>query len=149
LGVMVWTAMLAVATLVAGILVFGVIFQFADPLTLLAVFFAALIALYGLGMMFASLYLRWGREAWNLSALMEEPIFFSSGFYFPLGGLLKIPGWGPAIAIAGSFIPASLGLDALRQLTLGSTAFGGNFWIFSVTTELGILVGMAVLFLIL
>jgi len=148
-GGMVMTSMRAVSTLVAGILVFGVIFRVANPWLLLAVFFATLIALYGLGMMFASLYLLWGREAWNLSALMEEPIFFSSGFYFPLGGLLRIPGWGPAIAIAGSFIPASIGLDALRQLTLGSTAFGGTLWIFDVTTELEILIGMAVLFLIL
>jgi len=148
-GGMVMTSMRAVSTLVAGVLVFGVIFQVANPWLLLAVFFATLIALYGLGMMFASLYLLWGREAWNLSALMEEPIFFSSGFYFPLGGLLRIPGWGPAIAIAGSFIPASIGLDALRQLTLGSTAFGGTLWIFDVMTELEILVIMAVLFLIL
>src|SRR5213079_2455872 len=96
-GGMVMTSMRAISTLVAGVLVFGVIFQVASPLMLLAVFFATLIALYGLGMMFASLYLLWGREAWNLSALMEEPIFFSSGFYFPLGGLLRIPGWGPAI----------------------------------------------------
>src|SRR5439155_710578 len=131
-GGMVMTSMRAISVLVAGVLVFGVIFQVASPLMLPAVFFETLIALYGLGMMFASLYLLWGREAWNLSALMEEPIFFSSGFYFPLGGLLRIPGWGPAIAIAGSFIPASLGLDALRQLTLGSTAFGSNFWIFDV-----------------
>jgi len=148
-GVMVMTSMRAVSTLVAGILVFGVIFQVADPLTLLAVFFAALIALYGLGMMFASLYLLWGREAWNLSALMEEPIFFSSGFYFPVGGLFRVPGWGPIIAIIGSFVPATFGLDALRQLTLGSTAFGGQLWIFDVKTELYILVFMAVLFLIL
>jgi ABC-2 type transport system permease protein len=148
-GGMVMTSMRAVSTLIAGIFVFGVLFQVADPLMLLAVFFVALTALYGLGMMFASLYLLWGREAWNLSALMEEPIFFSSGFYFPLGGLFRIPGWGPAVAIAGSFIPASIGLDALRQLTLGSTAFGGTLWIFDVPTELGILVGMAVLFLIL
>src|SRR5207253_2493016 len=133
-GGMFMTSVRAVSTLVAGVVVFGVVFQVANPLMLLAVFFVTLIALYGLGMFFASLYLLWGREAWNLSALMEEPIFFSSGFYFPLGGLLRIPGWGPAIAIAGSFIPASLGLDALRQLTLGSTAFGGNFWIFDVTT---------------
>jgi len=148
-GGMVMTSMRAVSTLVAGILVFGVIFQVADPLTLLAVFFAALIALYGLGMMFASLYLLWGREAWNLSALMEEPIFFSSGFYFPVGGLFRVPGWGPIIAIIGSFVPATFGLDALRQLTLGSTAFGGQLWIFDVKTELYILVFMAVLFLIL
>ena len=148
-GGMVMTSMRAVSTLVAGILVFGVIFQVADPLALLAVFFAALIALYGLGMMFASLYLLWGREAWNLSALMEEPIFFSSGFYFPVGGLFRVPGWGPIIAIIGSFVPATFGLDALRQLTLGSTAFGGQLWIFDVKTELYILVFMAVLFLIL
>ncbi|HYS99282.1 MAG TPA: ABC transporter permease [Thermoplasmata archaeon] len=148
-GGMVMTSMRAVSTLIAGVFVFGVIFQVANPFLLIAVFFATLIALYGLGMMFASLYLLWGREAWNLSALMEEPIFFSSGFYFPLGGLFRIPGWGPAVAIAGSFIPASIGLDALRQLTLGSTAFGGTLWIFDVTTELEILVGMAVLFLIL
>jgi len=148
-GGMVMTSMRAVSTLIAGIFVFGVVFQVANPLLLIAVFFATLIALYGLGMMFASLYLLWGREAWNLSALMEEPIFFSSGFYFPLGGLLRIPGWGPAVAIAGSFIPASLGLDALRQLTLGTTAFGGKFWIFDVTTELEILILMCIVFLIL
>jgi len=148
-GGMVMTSMRAVSTLVAGILVFGVIFQVVDPLMLLAVFFTALIALYGLGMMFASLYLLWGREAWNLSALMEEPIFFSSGFYFPVGGLFRVPGWGPIIAIIGSFVPATFGLDALRQLTLSSTAFGGQLWIFDVKTELYILVFMAVLFLIL
>src|SRR5439155_3499282 len=86
-GGMFMTSVRAVSTLVAGVVVFGVVFQVANPLMLLAVFFVTLVALYGLGMFFASLYLLWGREAWNLSALMEEPIFFSSGFYFPLGGL--------------------------------------------------------------
>ena len=148
-GGMVMTSMRAVSTLIAGIFVFGVLFQVADPLLLLAVFFAALVALYGLGMMFASLYLLWGREAWNLSALMEEPIFFSSGFYFPVGGLFRVPGWGPIVAIVGSFVPATFGLDALRQLTLSTTAFGGKLWIFDAKTELYILVFMAVLFLVL
>ena len=148
-GGIVMTSMRAVSTLIAGIFVFGVLFQVADPLLLLAVFFAALVALYGLGMMFASLYLLWGREAWNLSALMEEPIFFSSGFYFPVGGLFRVPGWGPIVAIVGSFVPATFGLDALRQLTLSTTAFGGKLWIFDAKTELYILVFMAVLFLVL
>src|SRR3989442_6841027 len=80
---------------------------------------------------------------------MEEPIFFSSAFYFQVGGLFRVPGWGPIIAIIGSFVPATFGLDALRQLTLGSTAFGGQLWIFDVKTELYILVFMAVLVLIL
>jgi len=148
-GGMFMTSVRAISTLVAGVVVFGVVFQVANPLMLLAVFFVTLVALYGLGMFFASLYLLWGREAWNLSALMEEPIFFSSGFYFPLGGLYQSGGWGSAVAILGSIIPAGLGLDALRQLTLGETAFGGKFWVLSAPVELELLVVSAVGFLIL
>jgi len=148
-GGMFMTSVRAVSTLVAGVVVFGVVFQVANPLMLLAVFFVTLVALYGLGMFFASLYLLWGREAWNLSALMEEPIFFSSGFYFPLGGLYQSGGWGSAVAVLGSIVPAGLGLDALRQLTLGETAFGGKFWVLSAPVELEILVVLAVGFLIL
>ncbi len=148
-GGMFMTSVRAISTLVAGVVVFGVVFQVANPLMLLAVFFVTLIALYGLGMFFASLYLLWGREAWNLSALMEEPIFFSSGFYFPLGGLYQSGGWGSAVAVLGSIIPAGLGLDALRQLTLGETAFGGKLWVLSAPVELEILVVLAVGFLIL
>ncbi|HKZ98940.1 MAG TPA: ABC transporter permease [Thermoplasmata archaeon] len=148
-GGMFMTSVRAITTLVSGTIVFGIVYAVVNPVTLLAVFFVTLVALYGLGMMFASLYLLWGREAWHLSALMEEPIFFSSGFYFPVGGLYQVGGWGRAIAIAGTFIPASLGLDAMRQLTLGNTAFGGNLWIFSVEIELAILVVMAVVFLVL
>ncbi len=148
-GGMFMTSVRAITTLVTGVVVFGVVFQIVDVWLLLAVFFVTLIALYGMGMMFASLYLLWGREAWNLSALMEEPIFFSSGFYFPIGGLRSVGGWGSVVAFAGSIIPAGLGLDALRQLTLGETAFGGTLWIFSVPVELGILVGLAIVFLLL
>lgn len=148
-GGMFMTSVRAIATLVAGIVVFGVVFQIVDIWLLLAVFFVTLTALYGMGMMFASLYLLWGREAWNLSALMEEPIFFSSGFYFPIGGLRIVGGWGSVIAFAGSIIPAGLGLDAMRQLTLGPTAFGGQLWVFSVPVELEILVLLAAVFLIL
>ena len=148
-GGMFMTSVRAISTLVAGVVVFGVAYQVVNPLILLAVFFVTLIALYGMGMMFASLYLLWGREAWHMSALLEEPIFFASGFYFPVGGLLRIPGWGSAVAVAGTLIPASLGLDAMRQLTLGATAFGGQLWIFTVETELAILCVLAVAFLIL
>jgi ABC-2 type transport system permease protein len=148
-GGMFMTSVRALSTLAAGVIVFGVVFQVADPLSLLAVFFVTLIALYGMGMMFASLYLLWGREAWNLSALMEEPIFFSSGMYFPVGGLFKIPGWGPAVALAGSLVPATLGLDALRQLTLGPASQAAILPLAPVSTELLILCVLAVGFLVL
>jgi ABC-2 type transport system permease protein len=148
-GGMFMTSVRAVSTLAAGIIVFGVVFQVANPLVLIAVFFVTLVALYGMGMMFASLYLLWGREAWNLSALMEEPIFFSSGMYFPVGGLFKIPGWGPAVALAGSLVPATLGLDALRQLTLGPASFSAILPLAPASTELAILLVLAVVFLVL
>lgn len=148
-GGMFMTSVRALSTLAAGIIVFGVVFQVADPLMLLAVFFVTLVALYGMGMMFASLYLLWGREAWNLAALMEEPIFFSSGMYFPVGGLFHVPGWGPAVALAGTIVPATLGLDALRQLTLGPASYEAIMPLAPAATELAILCGLAVLFLVL
>ncbi len=147
IGGMFMTSVRALSTLVAGILVFGVLFQVADPWMLLAVFFVTLIALYGMGMTFASLYLLWGREAWNLSALLEEPIFFSSGMYFPAGGLFLVPTWGPAVAIAGSLVPATLGLDALRQLTLPPGT--APLPLLPPAAELEILLVLAVLFLVL
>ena len=146
-GGMFMTSVRAISTLLAGILVFGVVFHVADPWMLLAVFFVTLVALYGMGMMFASLYLLWGREAWNLSSLLEEPIFFSSGMYFPAGGLL-LPGlspWGLGVAVAGSIVPAMLGLDALRQLTLPNAPYP----IFPPVTELALLLVLAVVFLVL
>ncbi len=146
IGGMFMTSVRALATLVAGILVFGVVFQIANPLLLLAVFFVTLVALYGMGMMFASLYLLWGREAQNLSSLLEEPIFFSSGMYFPAGGFLMVQPWGPWVAVAGSIVPAMLGLDALRQLTLPNAKLPVLLGPFQ---ELELLLVLAVAFLIL
>ncbi len=143
IGGMFMTSTRAIVTLVAGVAAFGVILSVANPMLILAVFFVTLIALYGMGMMFASLYLLYGREAWNLSALMEEPIFLLSGFYFPVGAL------GRAVAIGASIIPATLGLDALRQLMFPPDGLGARFFIFSPEVELAILCVSAVVFLIL
>src|SRR2546427_2208006 len=71
-GGMVMTSMRAVSTLVAGVLVFGGLFQVADPPLLLAVFFPALGALYRLRTMFAPPFLLSGAVACDLSALLEE-----------------------------------------------------------------------------
>jgi len=140
-GGMVMTSTRAITTLVVGVWIFGIVLAFGNPLLILAVFFVTLIALYGMGMMFASLYLLYGREAWNLSALMEEPIFLLSGFYFPVKAL------GQAVAIGASIIPATLGLDALRQLMFSASGFGTQFYFFSPELELGVLCVLAVLFL--
>jgi ABC-2 type transport system permease protein len=93
-----------------------------------------------MGMMFASLYLVWGRGAMNFSTLMQEPIYLVSGFYFPVKQL------GFWVAAAGSIIPITLGLDAMRQLMFaGSNVFAFLTWQF----ELLVMVGLAGFFLLL
>jgi ABC-2 type transport system permease protein len=140
-GGMFATSVRAVSTMVIGILVFGVAFSLSDPLMLALVFIVTLIALYGMGMMFASLYLIFGREAYHVSNLMTEPIYLVSGFYFPVKQL------GFWTAMGASVIPITLGLDALRQLFFPSS--GGLYGFASVTNELLILVALCVVFLIL
>jgi ABC-2 type transport system permease protein len=150
LGGMFMTSVRAVTTLVTGVVVFSVVLQMTNPFLLLAVFFVTLIALYGMGMMLASLYLLWGREAFNLSALLEEPIFFTSGFYFPVGGFGAPQAGllGRAVLTFATFIPATLGLDAMRQIILPG-AWGNELWVFSPEVEFGILLILAALFLVL
>jgi len=89
-------------------------------------------ALYGMGMMSASLFLLLSREAWHISNLMQEPIYLVSGFYFPIKSFNF---W---IAAAASIIPLTLGLDAMRQLVFPSGALLGFL---SVRVEIFVLIG--------
>ncbi len=145
MGGMLMTGLRALATLVAGVLIFGVILQTDAPLQALGVFFVTLVALYGLGMVLASLYLLVGREGWQLSNMLQEPIFLASGFYFPIRAFpsaLGTPGF--YIAIGASIIPVTLGLDALRQLL-----FPGTLGLLPAGEEFAILLVLAVVFVFL
>jgi ABC-2 type transport system permease protein len=100
----------AAVVLVIGTALYGVTFAVSDWVLLLAVFALTLAALYGLGMVLSSLFLLFGREAWQLAQAMQEPVYFVSGLNFPVGrlGLLGV--------LAISTIPLAVGLDAMRQL---------------------------------
>jgi len=137
LGGMVATAMRAVAVTVFGTLMFAVKFEVTSYLQLFAVFMLAMIALYGLGMMMASAFLLFGREAWHMANLAQEPIFLASGFYFPIKSL---PFW---VAAGASIIPLTLGMDAMRQLVFPS---GFRLGFLDVRTEIMILAVLAVVF---
>ncbi|MCJ2519733.1 MAG: ABC transporter permease [Candidatus Thermoplasmatota archaeon] len=116
-GGAVMTSTRAVATLVLGVLIFRITLVVLDPLLLLAIFLTTLAALYGLGMIFASVYLLYGREAWHASNLLQEPVFLVSGFYFPLKTFVtRLGAGGLWVAAGASIIPMTLGLDAMRQL---------------------------------
>ena len=81
-------------------------------------FFLTLAALYGLGMMLASLFLMWGREAWHLTQLLDR------------AGLLRVraelPGRAARACSARSrsrSLPLAVGLDAMRQLAFAGAAY--------------------------
>lgn len=114
------TGIRALGIVLLGIFVFQVPFQVAEPLTVGLVFVLTLVALYTMGMLFASLFMLYGREAWNTANLLQEPVYFLSGAYFPaFYGIVPL-----AIAIAGSLIPMTLGLDAIRRLVINGASIG-------------------------
>lgn len=127
----------ALSALFLGCFVFKVKFIIASFLGLTVVFFLTLLALYGMGMLFSSLFLLWGREAWHTSNLMMEPVYLLSGFYFPVKAL------GFWVALSASLIPLTLGLDGMRQVLYGASAHG----FLSLRIEIGVLAILSVIFL--
>ena len=138
-GGIVATALRAAAILLVGSLLFHVQYAVGSLPALAVVFLLTLAALYGLGMMSASLFLLWGREAWHLANLAQEPIYLLSGFYFPVKNL------GFWVAVAASIIPLTLGLDAMRQLLFPS---GAALGLLMVRVEVAVLAVLCVLFLV-
>jgi len=133
------TALRAVAIIILGSLMFNVQYSVSSFGQLLAVFFLAMTALYGMGMMTASLFLLLSREAWHLSNLAQEPIYLVSGFYFPIKSFNF---W---VAAASSLIPLTLGLDAMRQLIFPS---GASLGFLNVNVEIAVLIVLCILFLV-
>ena len=139
LGGMFATFLRAIVVIVLGTLFFHVQYAFGSVWQLIAVFFAALTALYGMGMMSASLFLLLSREADHLAQLATEPVYLVSGFYFPIKSLNF---W---VAAAASIIPLTLGLDATRQLIF---AAGPSLGFLNTRLELAILIFLCVVFLV-
>lgn len=134
------TTLRALAIILLGSLIFQVEYAIVSLASLLGVFLVCMVALYGMGMMMASLFLFFSREAWHISNLMQEPIFLVSGYYFPVKSL---PFW---VGIMASLLPLTLGLDAMRQLVFSG---GATLGFLSVEVEVLILTGLAVVFLLL
>lgn len=138
LGGMFATTLRALVILVLGTWLFNIEFAVSSFLLLFAVFTLTMAALYGLGMLFASLFLLFGRDAWQVSNMLQEPIYFISGFYFP------IKTFGFAVALGASILPLTLGMDAMRQLVFAS---GPSLGFLSVGVEIGVLVVLAIAFI--
>ncbi len=139
LGGMVGTTLRALGIVLIGSLLFDVQFTISSVPLLAIVFGLSLIALYGMGMMFASLFLLLGREGWHLVNLAQEPVYLLSGTYFPIQSFNF---W---VAAAASLIPLTLALDALRQLSFTS---GAKLGFLNVYIEVGVLAALSVVFLV-
>lgn len=137
-GGIIMSATRAAIILVVCSLLFNVSYQVASLPMLILIFVVTMAALYGMGMMFASVFLAAGREAWHISNLLQEPIYLVSGFYFPVKAM------GFWIATFASAIPLTLGLDAMRQLIFSGDPTLGFL---SVEAELVILVALSVIFI--
>ena len=137
-GGMLATFLRALVIILIGSLLFHVIYTVGSLWQLLAIFFVAMTALYGMGMMSASLFLLLSREADHFAQLAQEPVYLISGFFFPIRSLNF---W---VAAFASIIPLTLGLDAMRQLVFAS---GASLGFLNVTLELELLLGLCVVFL--
>ena len=138
IGGIVATTLRAGVILVLGAWLFGVHFAVGHLLALAMVFVASLAALYGMGMMCASLFLLYGREGWHLVNLAQEPVYLASGLYFPINHFPRL------VAFGASIVPLTLALDAMRQLTLAAGARSG---LLPVGVETGLLFVLTGLFL--
>lgn len=138
LGGMAITLVRAASIILVGGLVFGVAFAPSSWLTLVGVFALTMLALYGLGMVFASAFLWWGRQALHVVSLLQEPVYLLSGLNFPVKIL------GTAVASTAALLPLTAGVDAMRQILFPRVVDQG---LLPVGVEMLILAGMAIVFI--
>jgi ABC-2 type transport system permease protein len=138
-GGMILATTRAIFIFLVGSLIFKVNFAVISLPKLFAVFVLTLVSLYGLGMLFSSLFMLYGRQAWHGVTLLQEPVHLLSGFFFPVKNL------GFFVALGASLIPLTLGLDAMRQLAFEA---GKKSGFINVNLELGALVILCVFFLV-
>ena len=117
-GGIIMTTVRAAIGIILGFGVLGVRVEPFNPLHLAGIFLITMVALYSLGMLMASQFLLYGREAWHICNAFVEPVFFVSGLYFPIRTL------GAFGAVTAAVVPLGLGLDAMRQILLGPAAHG-------------------------
>lgn len=139
IGGLVMTSSRALAVIGIGSLLYGVTYDIHQPFLLAGVFLLTMVPLYGMGMLFASLFLLWGREAFHLAQLLQEPIYFLGGVNFPLRAI------GPVAGLVMATLPLGVGLDAMRQLVFADSGVAG---VLPVGTEILILAAMGVVFIV-
>jgi ABC-2 type transport system permease protein len=126
IGGLVLTSSRALAVIVIGSLLYGVTYDIQQPLLLVAVFLLTMVPLYGMGMLFASLFLLWGREAYHLAELLQEPIYFLGGVNFPLRAIGAVAG--VVIATLPLGVDSSPSREARFRASCRSALRSASWW---------------------
>lgn len=137
LGGMILAGIRAGLIILVGSLLFHISYSISSVPLLVLLFVLTMAALYAMGMMSASLFLLFGREARYFIDMGQEPVYLISGTYFPLRSLNV---W---VAAAASLIPLTLGLDAIRQIVFARASTLGFL---NLRVESAILLALAVIF---
>jgi len=104
------TILFAVCVLLIATSLFDISFLWVNWWKALIVFIPCVFSLYSIGMAMSSVFLKAGRKFEYYLGLAEEPIQFITGSYFPIFSLNIF------LAVFGSIIPLTLGIDGLRQV---------------------------------
>ena len=108
------TIIFAVCVLLISTVIFDISFIWTNWWKALIVFVPCIFSLYSIGMAMSSVFLKAGRAFEYYLGLAEEPIQFITGSYFPIFSQHIL------LALFGSIIPLTMGIDGLRQvLVLG------------------------------
>jgi len=122
----------ALGVLFATVYLFNIKIYLNQALPAFAIFVLTLFALYSLGMVFASSFLRFGRSISKVNELLGEPILFFSGVYFPIRVFPF------TVQILVSIIPLALGIEGMRQLLVFGNPPLTILWIYLSLLILGI-----------
>ena len=107
------TILFVVCILVISTSIFEISFLWENWWKALLVFLPCVFSLYSIGMAMSSVFLKAGRAFEYYLGLAEEPIQFITGSYFPIFAHSIL------LAVFGSMIPLTLGIDGLRQVLVG------------------------------
>ena len=136
-GGMYMASIRAAVIIAVGVLAFGVKFHISSVPMLAAAFALTISAIFMLGAAASSIYFVLGRMGIKLNMLLMEPVYALGGFFFPVKTLGRL---GAALV---SVFPVTLGLDAIRQLTLANAH---KFMFLDYRIELAILFAMTLVF---
>ena len=102
--------------------IFDVTFLWSNWWKALLVFLPCVLSLYSIGMAMSSVFLKAGRAFEYYLGLAEEPIQFITGSYFPIFSQNIF------LAVFGSIIPLTLGIDGLRQVLVDAEYISPLSW---------------------